>query len=156
LDEVKRIVAQLRSKWPEVRIVLRGDSGFCREELMAWCEENNVDFLFGLARNSRLQKIIGRQMHEAKLLHAETGKAARVFTEFEYQTKKSWARERRVVAKAEYLDKGENPRFVVTSLSADSGRRATYTRSSTVPAARWRTASRSRCACSPIGSRPRK
>ena len=90
LDEVKRIVAQLRSKWPTVRIVLRGDSGvptdrsssvvwdsgFCREELMAWCEaeENHVDFLFGLARNSRLQKIIGKQMHEATLLHAETGK----------------------------------------------------------------------------------
>ena len=119
LDEVKRIVAQLRAKWPKVRIVLRADSGFCREELMAWCEENNVDFLFGLARNSRLQKIIGRQMHEAKLLHAATGKAARAFTEFQYQTRKSWARERRVVAKAEYLDKGENPRFVVTSLAAD-------------------------------------
>jgi hypothetical protein len=121
LDEVKRIVAQLRAKWPKVRIVLRGDSGFCREELMAWCEaaENQVDFLFGLARNSRLQKIIGKQMHEAKLLHAETGNAARVFTEFEYQTHNSWARARRVVAKAEYLDKGENPRFVVTSLSTD-------------------------------------
>ena len=121
LIEVKRIVAQLRSKWPDVKIVLRGDSGFCREELMAWCEaeENQVDFLFGLARNSRLQKIIGKQMHEAKLLHAETGKAARVFTEFEYKTKKSWACERRVVAKAEYLDKGENPRFVVTSLTRD-------------------------------------
>jgi len=116
LDEVKRIVARLRSKWPQVRIVLRGDSGFCREELMAWCEsaDNNVDFLFGLARNSRLQKIAGKQMHEAKLLHAETGKAARVFTEFDYKTHKSWARARRVVAKAEYLDKGENPRFVVT------------------------------------------
>jgi len=121
LDEVKRIVAQLRTSWPKVRIVLRGDSGFCREELMAWCEaaENHVDFLFGLARNSRLQKIIGKQMHEAKLLHAETGKAARVFTEFDYQTHKSWARARRVVAKAEYLDKGENPRFVVTSLTPD-------------------------------------
>jgi len=82
--EVKRIVAQLRTKWPDVKIVLRGDSGFCREELMAWCEsaDNHVDFLFGLARNSRLQKIVGKQMHEAKLLHAETGKAARVFTEF--------------------------------------------------------------------------
>ncbi len=68
LDEVKRIVAQLRAKWPEVKIVLRGDSGFCREELMAWCEadENRVDFLFGLARNSRLQKIIGKQMQEAR------------------------------------------------------------------------------------------
>lgn len=121
LDEVRRIVSQLRAKWPKVRIVLRGDSGFCREELMAWCEseQNQVDFLFGLARNSRLQKIIGKQMHEARRLHAETGKAARVFTEFDYATRKSWARGRRVVAKAEYLDKGENPRFVVTSLGAD-------------------------------------
>ena len=115
-------MAQLRSKWPEVKIVLRGDSGFCREELMAWCEadENHVDFLFGLARNSRLQKIIGKQMHEARLEHAETGKPARVFTEFDYQTRKSWARARRVVAKAEYLDKGENPRFVVTSITPDA------------------------------------
>ena len=122
LDEVKPIVARLRSQWPQVPIVLRGDSGFCREELMAWCEaeENRMDFLFGLARNKRLQKIIGKQMQEAKVLHAETGKAARVFTEFNYQTKKSWARERRVVAKAEYLDKGSNPRFVVTSLSAEA------------------------------------
>jgi hypothetical protein len=119
LDEVKRIVAQLRARWPEVKIVLRGDSGFCREEPMAWCEENHVDFLFGLARNQRLQKIVGKQMHEAKVEHEQTEKAARVFTEFEYQTKKSWARARRVVAKAEYLDKGENPRFVVTSLGAD-------------------------------------
>ena len=121
LGEVQRIVAQLRARWPKVRIVLRGDSGFCREDLMVWCEaaENQVDFLFGLARNTRLQKILGKQMHEAKLLHAETGKAARVFTEFDYQTRKSWARARRVVAKAEYLDKGENPRFVVTSLGVD-------------------------------------
>ena len=121
LDEVKRIVAQLRSRWPKVRIVLRGDSGFCREELMAWCEaaENKVDFLFGLARNSRLQKIVGKQMQEARLEHAETGKPARVFTEFKYQTHKSWARARRVVAKAECLDKGENPRFIVTSITPD-------------------------------------
>lgn len=121
LEEVKRMVAQLRARWPKVRIVLRGDSGFCREELMVWCEaeENQVDFLFGLARNSRLQKIIGKQMHEAKLEHAETGRAARLFAEFDYKTRKSWARERRVVAKAEYLDKGENPRFVVTSLGAE-------------------------------------
>src|ERR1700726_2656611 len=82
LDEVRRIVSQLRARWPKVRIVLRGDSGFCREELMAWCEgeQNEVDFLFGLARNSRLQKIIGKQMQEAKRLHGQTGKAARVFT----------------------------------------------------------------------------
>ena len=121
LDEVKRIVAQLRAKWPEVKIVLRGDSGFCREELMAWCEadENRVDFLFGLARNSRLQKIIGKPMQEARLLHTETGKATRVFAEFKYKTRKSWACERRVVAKAEVLDKGENPRFVVTSITPE-------------------------------------
>jgi hypothetical protein len=120
LDEVKRLVAQIRRCWPGVKIVLRGDSGFCREELIAWCErdENRVDYLFGLARNQRLTRIIGAQMHQARLLHQSTGKAARLFTEFSYQTKKSWSRARRVVAKAEYLDKGENPRFVVTSLSA--------------------------------------
>ncbi len=101
LDEVKRIVRQLRAKWPRVRIVLRADSGFCRDELMAWCEENKTDFLFGLARNSRLQKIVGKPMHEARMEHERTQKPARVFTEFGYRTKKSWTRERRVVAKAE-------------------------------------------------------
>jgi hypothetical protein len=111
LDEVKRIVAQLRAKWPKVRIVLRGDSGFCREELMAWCEaeENQVDFLFGLARNSRLQKIIGKQMQEAKLEHAETGKAARVFTEFDYQTHKSWARAQASGCKGRVSGQGRKP-----------------------------------------------
>jgi hypothetical protein len=121
IDEVKRIVRQLRAKWPQVRILLRADSGFCRDEWMAWCEaeQTRVDYLFGLARNQRLQKVLGKSMHEAKLEHERTGKPARVFAEFDYQTKKSWARARRVVAKAEYLDKGENPRFVVTSLSAE-------------------------------------
>jgi hypothetical protein len=117
LEEVKRIVEQLRARWPEVKIVLRADSGFCREELMAWCEQNHVDYVFGLARNQRLRAIIGREMHQAHMLHQSTGKAARVFTQFPYQTRKSWSCERRVVAKAEYLDKGENPRFVVTSLN---------------------------------------
>ena len=118
-EEVSRIVAQLRQRWPKVRIVLRADSGFCREELMAWCETNKVDYLFGLARNQRLAKIIGSQMHQARVLHQTSGKAARVFTGFAYITRKSWSRARRVVAKAEYLDKGENPRFVVTSLTPD-------------------------------------
>lgn len=117
LEEVKPIVQQLRQHWPEVKIVLRGDSGFCREELMAWCEQNHVDYVFGLARNQRLHRIIGRELHQAHLLHQATGKAARVFTEFPYQTRNSWSCSRRVVAKAEYLDKGENPRFIVTSLS---------------------------------------
>ena len=114
--EVGRIVAQVRQRWPKVKIVLRADSGFCREELMAWCEANQVDYVFGLARNQRLRRVIGRQMHEARTLHQDTGKAARLFMEFEYRTHKSWSQARRVVAKAEYLDKGENPRFLVTSL----------------------------------------
>jgi hypothetical protein len=119
VDEVSRIVAQVRQRWPKTRIVLRADSGFCREELMGWCEANKVDYLFGLARNQRLSRIIGAQMHQAHVLHQSTAKAARVFTGFAYITRKSWWRARRVVAKAEYLDKGENPRFVVTSLTPD-------------------------------------
>jgi hypothetical protein len=118
VEEVSRMVAQLRERWPEVKIVLRADSGFCREELMGWCEEHQVGYLLGLARNQRLAKIIGASMHQARIVHQTTGKAARVFTEFDYRTKKSWSCSRRVVAKAEYLDKGENPRFVVTSLPA--------------------------------------
>ena len=123
LQEIQRIVKQIRMAWPEVRIVLRGDSGFCRNELMSWCENNGVDFLFGMARNPRLRRIIGRQMHEAAVQWKETGKPARVFTEFEYSTKKTkkggWDRERRVVAKAEHIDGKENPRFVVTSLTSE-------------------------------------
>jgi Transposase DDE domain group 1 len=118
VEEVRRIAAQLRQPWPEVKIVLRADSGFCREDLMAWCEQNQVDYVFGLARNQRLRRIIGREMHQANILYQNTAKAARVFSEFSYQTRKSWSCSRRVVAKAEYLEKGENPRFVVTSLSA--------------------------------------
>jgi len=119
-EEVARIVQQIRQRWPKVRIILRADSGFCREELMAWCEQNQVDYVFGLARNSRLQSKIARAMREAKQDHERTGKATRAFAEFSYRTRKSWSRLRRVVAKAEYLEKGENPRFVVTSLPAES------------------------------------
>jgi len=118
VEEVRRIVTQVRQRWPEVKIVLRADSGFCREQLMGWCERNRVDYLFGLARNQRLGKIIGAQMQQARVLHQTTGQPARVFAEFSYRTHKSWSCSRRVVAKAEYLDKGENPRFVVTSLTA--------------------------------------
>jgi hypothetical protein len=119
VEEVARMVAQLRRSWPEVKIILRADSGFCRENLMGWCEANQVDYAFGLQRNQRLRRIIGRQMHQAHVEHQTTGKAARLFTEFDYRTHKSWSLSRRVIAKAEYLDKGENPRFVVTSLSAE-------------------------------------
>lgn len=123
LTEIKRIVAQLRAAWPDVKIILRGDSGFCRNELMSWCEAHRVDFVFGLARNQRLRKIIGAQMHEATEQWNRTNKPARVFTEFEYRTKKTkkggWDRERRVVAKAEHIDGKENPRFIVTSLTEE-------------------------------------
>jgi hypothetical protein len=121
VEEVSRIVAQLHERWPEVKIILRGDSGFCREELMGWCErgDNRVDYAFSMGRNKRLGKIIGTQMQQARVLHQSSGKAARVFVEFSYRTRKSWSCTRRVVAKAEYLDKGENPRFVVTSLTTE-------------------------------------
>jgi hypothetical protein len=116
LKEVKRIVQQIRGCWPRVKIVLRADSGFCREELMAWCEEHKVDYVLGLARNQRLGRIIGRQMHQAQQDYEHTQQPARVYADFSYRTRKSWSCRRRVVGKAEYLAKGENPRFVVTSL----------------------------------------
>jgi hypothetical protein len=120
VDEVRRIVEQVRQRWPDVEIVLRADSGFCREELMAWCECNRVGYVLGLARNQRLRAEIDQQMAEAKALCEGSGNAARVFSGFQYSTLKSWSCERRVVAKSEYLDKGENPRFIVTSLAADA------------------------------------
>ena len=119
LEEVQRIVEQLRRVWPEVEILLRADSGFCRDEIMSWCEQNAVDYVFGLARNERLERLIKGRMKLARRRFARTAKAARVFGDFRYRTRKSWRRRRRVVAKAEYLAKGENPRFVVTSLRAE-------------------------------------
>lgn len=121
LAEIQRIVAQIRTAWPAVKIALRGDSGFCRNELMSWCENHGVDYVFGLARNQRLRRIIGQQMQEATLQWGQTGRPARIFTEFPYSTKKTkkggWDRQRRVVAKAEHIDGKENPRFIVTSLA---------------------------------------
>ena len=114
--EVARIVGQIRQAWPDVPIVLRGDSGFCREKLMAWCEANGVDYLFGLAKNERLNAILESELAEAKTQYEQTQQASRVFKDFTYQTLNSWSRARRVIGKAEHLDKGSNPRFVVTSL----------------------------------------
>jgi hypothetical protein len=117
-DEIRRIVAQIRERWSEVRIVLRADSGFCREELMRWCEDNHVGYVFGLARNERLSALSAKAMRRAAAECKRTGKPARVFTEFGYRTRTSWSRARRVVAKAERIEGKENPRYVVTSLSA--------------------------------------
>lgn len=119
LEEIQRIVAQLRRVWPQAQIVLRGDSGFCRDEILSWCEGNRVDYVLGLARNERLVKKIRRPMRQARAQWERTGKPARVFPEFRYRTRESWSRTRRVIAKAEYLDKGENPRFLVTSFAPD-------------------------------------
>jgi len=118
-EEVAQMVEQIRAKWPDVRILLRADSGFCREPVMAWCERHGVDYLFGLARNARLEKEIEEELARAKTIFEQTRPPARVFKEFEYRTLDSWSRARRVIAKAEHLDKGANPRFVVTSLHDD-------------------------------------
>jgi len=124
LPEIERIIRQIRASWPEVKIILRGDCGFCRNELMSWCEAHGVDYVLGLARNQRLRRIIGREMWEASEQQKSTGQPARVFAEFEYGAKKTkkggWDRERRVVAKAEQIAGKENPRFVVTSLSGEN------------------------------------
>lgn len=118
VEEVTRLVQQLRQAWPEVRIIVRGDSGFCREDLMAGCEANQVDYVLGLAKNERLRAEIAAELAQAAEQHRQSGQAARLFKEFLYQTRESWSRARRVVAKAEHLEKGANPRFVVTSLAS--------------------------------------
>ena len=119
-EELVRIVKKLREAWPGVRIILRGDSGFCRDEIMSLCEgEGQLDYVLGLAKNSRLIKEIGAEMAEAKQHYESQQQAARVFKDFRYRTRKSWSCERRVVGKAEYLAKGENPRFIVTSIASE-------------------------------------
>jgi Transposase DDE domain group 1 len=116
LKQVQRIVARIRQSWPAVKIVLRADSGFCRDPIMTWCEANGVDYLFGLAQNPRLHKLITDESEQARQQYEATKAPARIFAERTYQTLETWSRERRVVAKAEHLEKGANPRFVVTSL----------------------------------------
>ena len=116
VEEMARIIAQIRQSWPRVRITLRADSGFANDPLMAWCEANRVDYVFGLARNVRLEAVLAEPLAEAKRLCLASGKPARVFRDFRYRTRDSWSRERRVVGKAEHTLDGANPRFVVTSL----------------------------------------
>jgi hypothetical protein len=117
VQEVARIIAQIRRRWPYVRILLRADSGFAREELMAWCEANGVHFLFGLQQNERLNAEIASELARAEAKNRRTGKPARCFKEFMWTTRRSWSRERRVVGKAEFTTGEANPRFVVTSLT---------------------------------------
>jgi hypothetical protein len=127
VEEVARIVAQIRRRWPRTRILLRADSGFAREALMAWCEMNQVDFVFGLARNARLVEEISVELLQAEAEASATGKPARRFKDFRYATLDSWSRRRRVVAKAEWTNGEANPRFIVTSLNkADTSARFLY------------------------------
>lgn len=119
VDALRKVVALIRGKWPGVRIIIRADSGFCREEIMAWCENplNRVDYVLGLAKNERLKKKATKAMKKARRRYAKTGKASRQYCNFTYSTLESWSRKRRVVGKAEYIPGKENHRFVVTSLS---------------------------------------
>jgi hypothetical protein len=121
VEEIARIVGQIRARWPRVRIILRADSGFAREALMAWCEANGVEFIFGLARNARLTRAIGAELMAARQESEATGRPARRFKELAWSTRKSWSRRRRVVAKAEWTQGEANPRFIVTSLTAADG-----------------------------------
>lgn len=119
-EEIQRIVEQIRRRWPQVQITVRGDSGFCREELMAYCESHGIFYVFGLAKNSRLLGKINKPMKKARRKFFRAGgKAQRVYRELRYRTLNTWSRSRRVVAKAEYLQKGGNPRFIVTNISSE-------------------------------------
>ena len=127
VEEIARIVGQVRARWPRTRILLRADSGFAREALMAWCERNRVDYLFGLARNARLVEEIAVELLEAEAEASATGKPARRFKDFRYATLDSWSRRRRVIGKAEWTNGQANPRFIVTSLNqAETNGRILY------------------------------
>ena len=119
VDELARIIGQIRQSWPDVGITIRADSGFSRDDIMSWCEEQGVDYVLGLARNARLEQAIEAEMAQAHAESDRTGQPARVYKDFRYQTRESWSRERRVVGKAEYLIDKRNGRFVVTSLSSE-------------------------------------
>ena len=114
--ELEPIVRRLREAWPQVRILVRGDSAFSNDELMVWCEKEGIDYVLGLAQNDRLKRRIATRMETVRKLQQAIGKAVRQFQELRYQTHKSWSCERRVVAKVEHLPRGKNPRFIVTSV----------------------------------------
>jgi hypothetical protein len=119
VDELQRIVGKIRQAWPKVKVMIRADSGFCREEILKWCEDQDVGYVVGIAKNSRLIESIQTELDKAKARFEKTDEPARLFRDFTYRTRTTWSRERRVIGKAEHLAKGSNPRFVVTSLSTD-------------------------------------
>jgi len=119
VQELDRIVSQIRQAWPNVQIIVRGDSGFCRDPIMDWCERHGVDYVLGLAKNARLIREIEPELAQVRQIVGVSGQAARVYKDFSYQTLDSWSRSRRVVGKAEVLPQGDNPRFVVTTVSSE-------------------------------------
>jgi hypothetical protein len=156
LEEVARVISRIRARWPRTRITLRADSGFCREALMAWAEANDVAYVFGLARNTRLVRAIGAEMQQARAEAEASGKPARRFKELRWTTRKSWSCERRVVAKAEWTQGEANPRFVVSHCRRRRSKPGVCTSGFTAPAARWRTASRNASSsCLPIAPQRR-
>lgn len=120
IEELDRIVSQIRERWPHVEIGIRADSGFCRDDIMSWCEEHHVDFVIGLARNARLERMIASEMEQARAESERTAQPSRLYKDLEYRTLDSWSRSRRVVGKAEYLIDKPNARFVVTSRPIES------------------------------------
>lgn len=125
--ELERIVGQIRSQWPDTRIGIRADSGFSNDTIMSWCEDNKVLYVLGLSKNSRLNRAIGREMAIVSKQCDKRGEAVRLFRNLRYRTRRSWSRERRVVAKAEHIPGKANPRFVVTNVARSRlGARALY------------------------------
>jgi hypothetical protein len=119
VEELTRIVGKIRASWPKIQVVVRADSGFCRDEIFCWCEANDVEYVIGVARNSRLEPMVAKELEQARKLHEKSKRPERVFKDLEYQTEKTWSRARRVVAKAEWLPNKPNPRFVATTFTAD-------------------------------------
>ena len=162
VEEIARIPAfartkHIRERWSDVRIIVRADSGFAREELMAWCEENAVDYILGLAKNARLNRAIGAELAAAREESRTTGQKARRFKELLWTTRKSWSRKRRVIAKAEWTRDEANPRFIVTSLAAADGDGRHLYEAVYCARGEMRTASKSASwTCSPIAPRRRR
>ena len=121
VDEIARIVAHIRERWPMTSIVIRADSGFCRDDLMTWCEANDIQYVLGLAGNCRLGRKIAPELRRAKRRAKRTGRPARIFSDFAYRTRTSWSARRRVIGKAEWTNGGANPRFLVTNIHAAHG-----------------------------------
>ena len=115
---LKLLVKRIRQAWPDVRIIIRGDSGFCRWKLMRWCDRNNVGYIIGLARNSVLEKLSQQWTDISAKLFEQAGQKQRIFGQFMYAAQ-TWDRQRRVIVKAEHLVKGDNTRFIVTNLKGE-------------------------------------